>query len=131
LLAITNCIHAISTFVENPNQSDYDHLLNDTLSQLNEELQVQETSGWIETASRFLKSGMTQTKLSLKLSKVNDLMTQFSQSIQSNDSNLEAFKKTKRQQKATEDAISTKYVELDELILELSGILSEIEEVTQ
>lgn len=58
-------------------------------------------------------------------------MTQFSQSIQSNDSNLEAFKKTKRQQKATEDAISTKYVELDELILELSGILSEIEEVTQ
>ena len=131
LLAITNCIHAISTFVENPTQSDYDHLLNDTLSQLNEELQVQETSGWIETASRFLKSGMTQTKLSLKLSKVNDLMTQFSQSIQSNDSNLEAFKKTKRQQKATEDAISTKYVELDELILELSGILSEIEEVTQ
>lgn len=131
LLAITNCIHAISTFVENPNQSDYDHLLNDTLSQLNEELQVQETSGWIETASRFLKSGMTQTKLNLKLSKVNDLMTQFSQSIQSNDSNLEAFKKTKRQQKATEDAISTKYVELDELILELSGILSEIEEVTQ
>lgn len=132
LLALTTCIDQVTSFIQNPNQPDYEQLLSESFNQLDQGLQGEETSGWFETVSRFFTSGMTQTKLSVQLTKTKEIMTEFTQRIQSNnDPHLEAFKKAKRQQKATEDAISTKYVELDELILELSGILSEIEEVTQ
>ena len=43
----------------------------------------------------------------------------------------EQYKKSRQQQLATEDALDLKALQLDELALRLSGILDEIEQVTQ
>lgn len=129
---VDNCLLVIEQYLQNPNQSDYETMLMANLEQLSQFIEGKESPRFLHKVLNFFQSDTTQTKLNIQLIKTKNIMDDFqTQIILKTSSEIEDFKKTKRQQLATENAISTKYIELDELILELSGILDEIEEVTQ
>ncbi len=129
---VDNCLLVIEQYLQNPNQSDYETMLMANIEQLSQFIEGKESPRFLHKILNFFQPGTTQTKLNVQLTKTKNIMDDFqTQIILKTSSEIEDFKKTKRQQLATENAISTKYIELDELILELSGILDEIEEVTQ
>lgn len=128
---VNECLSIIEQYIQNPNEADYVTILEGNLKQLSQ-ISEENSDTFLSKLFNFFQSSTTENKLNIQLIKAKEIMSEFqNQIVLKTSSDIQDFKKTKRQQLATEDAISNKYIELDELILELSGILNEIEEATQ
>ena len=86
----------------------------------------------MSVASEMIQSGYTNTMIRMKLQQSKELLQSFEANyIAVENDETAQFKRSKQQQLATEDALNLKALQLDELALRLSGILDEIEQVTQ
>ena len=132
LSRINQSFNIITTFVNNPNLEETESQLTATIDEVNTHLTDHEMNNFFSVISIFFQSGPHQTSINLKYNELKELLSDFKERIENPDSEaLSHYKKSKRQQHATEDAIELKSSELDDLLSDLTGILDEIEQVTQ
>ena len=132
LSTLNQSFNIITTFVNNPNLEETESQLSATIDVVNTHLIDHEMNNFFSVISIFFQSGPHQTSITLKYNELKELLLDFKERIAHPDSEaLSHYKKSKRQQQATEDAMELKSSELDDLLLELTSILDEIEQVTQ
>lgn len=132
LSTLEQSFNIITTFVNNPNLEETGSQLTTTIDEVNSHLSEHEMNNLFSVISIFFQSGAHQTSITIKYNELKDLLSDFRERIENpNSEALSHYKKSKRQQQATEDAIELKSSELDDLLLELTGLLDEIEQVTQ
>lgn len=132
LSPLNQSLNIITTFVNNPNTAETESQLTATIDEVESYLNDHEMNNFFSIISIFFESGPHQTSITLKYNELKELLSDFKVRIENTDSEaLSHYKKARRQQQATEDAIELKSSELDDLLLELTGILDEIEQVTQ
>lgn len=132
LSPLNQSLNIITTFVNNPNTAETESQLTATIDEVESYLNDHEMNNFFSVISIFFESGPHQTSITLKYNELKELLSDFKVRIENTDSEaLSHYKKARRQQQATEDAIELKSSELDDLLLELTGILDEIEQVTQ
>lgn len=132
LYMISHATDAIEQYMTNPNEKTYETSLQTALELIESELNKHEVNSIMKVASELIHSGYTNTMIHLKLQQSKELLQAFeAHYIAVENDETAQFKKSKQQQLATEDALDLKSLELDELALRLSGILDEMEQVTQ
>lgn len=132
LSTLEQSFNIITTFVNNPNLEETGSQLTTTIDEVNSHLSEHEMNNLFSVISIFFQSGAHQTSITIKYNELKDLLSDFRERIENpNSEALSHYKKSKRQQQATEDAIELKSSELDDLLLELTRLLDEIEQVTQ
>lgn len=132
LNATTKATETVEQYLANPNSLDYESSLQTAFKLIDDELAQHDINSVFHVASEFVQSGYSDTMIRMKLKQSKDLL----QAFEANYINVEndetaQFKKSMQQQRATEDALDLTALQLDELALRLSGILDEIEQVTQ
>lgn len=132
LSTLDQSFNIITTFVNNPNLEDTGSQLTQTIDEVNSHLSEHEMNNLFSVISIFFQSGPHQTSITFKYNELKDLLSDFKKRIENpNSEALSHYKKSKRQQQATEDAIELKSSQLDDLLLNLTRLLDEIEQVTQ
>lgn len=133
LSAITQAITCVEQYLHNPNNKDeYETTLQTTFEFIDDELTKHPVNSALNVASEFLTSGFTKTMILLDLNETQELLQAFEANyITVENDETAQFKRSKQQQLATEEDLKYKKLQLDELALRLSGILDEIEQVSQ
>ena len=132
LNAIMKATETIEQYLHNPNDLTYKETLQTAHTLIDKELTEHNVHNALNVTSELIQSGLKDTMIRLKLQKSKDLLQAFEADYLSvNNEQTEQYKKSRQQQLATEDALDLKALEIDELALRLSGILDEIEQVTQ
>ena len=123
---------SIEQYMTNPNEATYETSLQTAFKLIDQELKEQDTSSVFTLASNVLQSGIDKAILQIRLKTSKRLLETFETNyVTVTNDETKQFKKTKQQQLATEDALNLTALQLDEVALRLSGILDEIEQVTQ
>lgn len=132
LYALSFATDAIEQYMTNPNEATYETSLQTAFKLIDQELKEQDTSSVFTLASNVLQSGIDKAILQIRLKTSKRLLETFETNyVTVSNDETKQFKKTKQQQLATEDALNLTALQLDEVALRLSGILDEIEQVTQ
>ena len=132
LNAIVKATQSIEQYLHNPNDPTYEETLQTAHTLIDKELIYHNVDHALNVTSELIQSGLKDTMIRMKLQKSKDLLQAFETDyLNVNNEQTEQYKKSRQQQLATEDALDLKALELDELALRLSGILDEIEQVTQ
>jgi len=132
LNAILKSIETIEQYLHNPNDSTYEETLQTAHTLINKELIHHNVDNVLNVTSELMQSGLRDTMIRMKLQDSKELLQAFETDyLRVDNEQTEQYKKSRQQQLATEDALDLKALQLDELALRLSGILDEIEQVTQ
>ncbi|MDE5977095.1 MAG: hypothetical protein K2G70_01320 [Turicibacter sp.] len=130
LHVISYAIQAIEEYIKNPNDSAYETSLQTATDLINQELLTSPMNSIIDITVNMAQSGYTQTMILLKVQEAKDVLETFETTyLTTTNEKTSQFKRSKQQQLATESALELKTLQLDELALQLSGILDEIEQV--
>lgn len=132
LQMINYATNAVEQYIINPNEPTYETSLQTAFRIIDDELAEHDVDSVISVTSELIQFGYTNTMIRMKLQQSKELLQAFETNYIAveNDETVQ-FKRSKQQQLATEDALDLKALQLDELALRLSGILDEIEQVTQ
>lgn len=132
LHVIDHATNVVEQYMLNPNEPTYETSLQTAFKLIDNELAEHDVDSVMSIASELIQSGYTNTMIRMKLQQSKELLQAFEANyIAVENDETAQFKRSKQQQLATEDALDLKELELDELSLRLSGILDEIEQVTQ
>ena len=132
LHVINHVTNAVEQYMTNPNEPTYETSLQTAFRLMDDELAQHDVNSVMSVASEMIQSGYTNTMIRMKLQQSKELLQAFEANyIAVENDETAQFKRSKQQQLATEDALNLKALQLDELALRLSGILDEIEQVTQ
>lgn len=132
LYVISHATNAVEQYMTNPNEPTYETSLQTAFRLMDDELAQHDVNSVMSVASEMIQSGYTNTMIRMKLQQSKELLQAFEANyIAVENDETAQFKRSKQQQLATEDAFNLKALQLDELALRLSGILDEIEQVTQ
>ncbi len=132
LKIMTEAVQTVEQYLHNPNETDYTKVLQTTFKAIDKQLAKHPVNSAFNVASEFLTSGYNKTMILLDLHETQELLQAFEANyITVENDETSQFKRSKQQQLATEEDLKFKELQLDELALRLSGILDEIEQVSQ
>ncbi len=132
LKIMTEAVHTVEQYLHNPNETDYTKVIQTTFKAIDKQLTKHPVNSAFNVATEFLTSGYTKTMILLDLHETQELLQAFEANyIAVENDETSQFKRSKQQQLATEEDLKFKELQLDELALRLSGILDEIEQVSQ
>ena len=130
--ALSYATDSIEQYMSNPSENSYEASLETAFKLIDDELAKHDVDSVFDVVSELMQSGYSATMLRMKLQKSKHLLNTFESNYVTVDNDeTKQFKKTKQQQLATADALDLTALQLDEVALRLSGILDEIEQVTQ